>query len=299
MSRIFRDSSFQIAFFITLIFLGVGFVFLHFGLVGYGWFFFLILPVVLGISLGALPKRQHVLIGSAIAGCLLMVFLLVAGFEGFICILMTLPLLIPLVFLGAVISFLVKRYNDLKSVDSIPVLLLPLLPFLFGGIVEKALVGHDKRIIDVRSEIILPYTPEQVYDGIKSMDTVIAPKGTLMKIDLPVPRKCILEKEAVGGVRTCYFDGGKISEKITALQRGQLLKMDVTSYQLTGRKWLGFKEAIYTFEKMAGNQCRLTRITTYTSELRPRFYWEPLERWGIEEEHEYVFTALKKKLDHL
>ena len=39
----------------------------------------------------------------------------------------------------------------------------------------------------------------QVYDAIKSVDTLIADKPFLMKLDLPIPQKCILEKEEVGG----------------------------------------------------------------------------------------------------
>lgn len=34
--------------------------------------------------------------------------------------------------------------------------------------------------------------------------------------------------------------------------------------------------------------------------LKPRFYWQPLEKWGIEQEHEYeyeyVFNNLIKDL---
>jgi hypothetical protein len=66
---------------------------------------------------------------------------------------------------------------------------------------------------------------------------------------------------------------------------------------LTGRKWLGFKEAIYRFEQVAANQTKLTRITTYTSELRPRAYWQPLEELGIQQEHDYVFRNLQKDLN--
>jgi hypothetical protein len=72
--------------------------------------------------------------------------------------------------------------------------------------------------------------------------------------------------------------------------------MDVIDYKLTGRKWLGFQEAIYYFNKVGKDSCRLTRITTYASNLTPRFYWEPLEKIGIIQEHDYVFENLKNDL---
>jgi len=145
-----------------------------------------------------------------------------------------------------------------------------------------------------------------VYDAIKSVDTLVAGKPYLMQFDLPIPTKCVLEKEAVGGLRTCYFRSGQLSnadfgsgtivEKITQLEKAKVLRMDVISYNLIGRKWIGFKEAIYYFDKVGNNQCKMTRITTYTSELTPRIYWEPLEKLGIRQEHDYVFANLANDL---
>ena len=75
--------------------------------------------------------------------------------------------------------------------------------------------------------------------------------------------------------------------------------MDVIDYNLIGRNWLGFDEAIYYFDAVGSDSCKLTRITTYTSVLAPRFYWKPFEILGIEQEHEYVLNNLKKDLDRM
>jgi hypothetical protein len=296
MRRILLDRSFKIAIVLTLLFLGIGFALLHYGLVKYGWTFFILLPVVLGTSIGALPSKKAAYLGLGAGLISFLTGLLMIGAEGYICILMTLPFIFPLLFLGSVITHLLKRYHQLKATDKLNILLLPFLPFLFGGLIEKMIAGSSKEVISIRSEIILPYTNVQVYDAIKSVDTLIAEKPWLMKLDLPVPQKCILEKEAVGGLRTCYFEGGKILERITALEKGKILRMNVIKYELTGRKWLGFQEAIYTFDSIGSNSCKMTRITTYTSELKPRFYWASLERLGIEQEHQYVFSNLKNDL---
>ena len=219
---------------------------------------------------------------------------------------MALVLMAPFIFLGYIISHLAKRYRQIKGTNSLPVLILPLIPFLIAAPTEHYVKKDKEVIIEVRTEQVFDYTPEQVYDAIKSVDTLDAEKPFLMKFDLPVPTKCVLEKEEVCGIRTCYFKGGNFSngdfgggtivEKITALERGKILKMDVTDYNLIGRKWLGFKEAIYYFDKVGNNSCKLTRVTTYTSVLTPRFYWEPMEKLGIRQEHDYVFNNLVKDL---
>jgi hypothetical protein len=218
------------------------------------------------------------------------------GLEGYICVLMVLPLILPLIFLGSILTHLAKRYNKIKSTEKLRVLILPLFIFLLGAPIENLIVKNKKELIEIKSEIVFPYSNKQVYDAIKSVDTVIATKTYLMSIGLPVPQKCLLEKEEVGGIRTCYFSGGKIVEKITQLEKEKVLKMDVISYELTGRKWLGFKEATYTFDSLGTNKCKMTRITSYTSELKPRVYWEPFEQLGIEQEHQYIFDHLNKYL---
>jgi hypothetical protein len=296
MKTIFKDKSFRLSFIITMLFMSVGFAFLHFGLADYGWVFFVLLPIVLGISIGALPSYKWVTYG-ALFGLLVFITMLIAGkAEGFICVLMTLPILIPLIFLGAVISKLAKIYKNRSETDEISILLIPLVIFLFAAPIEKILTPKKKEIINIQTERVYPYTTLQVYDAIKNVDTLIAEKPFLMKIDLPIPNKCILEKEAVGGLRTCYFSGGTITEKITELEKAKILRMDVIDYKLTGRKWLGFKEAIYYFDKVGTDSCKLTRITTYTSELKPRLYWAPLEKLGIQQEHDYVFENLANDL---
>lgn len=306
MKRIIQDRSFQLSILLTIIFLVTGIAFLFLGLVNYSWILFILLPIVLGISIGAMPNKKYLLWGSLITTVITLVGLYIPGLSGLLCIVMTLPLVVPVIFLGYLISHLGKRYRNLKSTTSLPILLFPLLPFLIAAPAEHFLNPNKKEVVEVRTEQIFNYTPEHVYDEIKSVDTLIADKPYLMKFDLPIPTKCVLEKEEIGGLRTCYFRSGQLSnadfgsgtivEKITQLEKAKVLRMDVISYNLIGRKWIGFKEAIYYFDKVGNNQCKMTRVTTYTSELTPRIYWEPFEKLGIKQEHDYVFANLTNDL---
>ena len=42
-------------------------------------------------------------------------------------------------------------------------------------------------------------------------------------------------------------------------------------------------------------QTRLTRYTTISSRLYPRWYWRPLERWGVTSEHDYVMSNIARQ----
>jgi hypothetical protein len=235
-------------------------------------------------------------LGLAI-GLLIFIILLLAGkLEGIVCVVMTIPIVIPLVWLGVLTNSYLTKRGIIKQRHNLNVMVLPLLITLLSAPIEKYFYTDKIEIIEVKTERIYPYTTEQVYNAIKSVDTLIAEKPFLMKLDLPVPQKCILEKEEVGGQRTCYFEGGTITERITELEKAKVLRMDVIDYKLTGRKWLGFKEAIYYFEIVGKDSCKMTRITTYTSVLKPRIYWQPLEKLGISQEHDYVFDNLANDL---
>ena len=283
---------------LSFMFFLIGFMLLHYGHIEYGFAFFSLLPFIVGYVFGKTHSKKLSLYGLAISLVLMCVLLLTTGMDGMICVFMALPLIV----FGVLFGFFTRRSfskNTKQNSQSSNLLKSSVLPFLFFigvGLLEKTVSADGPEIIDVKTEMILLNTPMEVYETIKSVDTLVGEKPFLMKLDLPVPVKCVLEKEEVGGIRTCYFTGGTITERITELEKGKILKMDVIDYQLTGRKWLGFKEAIYLFEPAGENSCKLTRITTYTSELKPRFYWEPLEKWGIRQEHDYVFANLKNDL---
>ncbi len=282
---------------VSLIFLVAGFTLLHYELIGYGISFFVFLPFILGYILARANYKWISLVGLIVALMIFLGLLIAGNLEGMVCVLMSLPLMVVFVTVGVMIHYLFGKYQkENKDNHRIKSSIVPLVLFSTLGVIENKLTENDQFINEVRSEIVLPYSTLEVYETIKSVDTLDGEKPFLMQLDLPVPQKCILEDERIGGIRTCYFEGGKIVERITALEKGKVLKMDVIDYQLTGRKWLGFKEAIYYFEDLGNQRTKMTRITTYTSELYPRFYWQPLESIGIEQEHSYVFSNLKRDL---
>lgn len=282
---------------ISFTYLTVGFSLLHYDLIGYGLSFFVFLPFSLGYVLGKSTIKKISLVGLIISLIIFFILLLIGGLEGMVCVLLSMPIIMVAIALGAFAKHLLKRYQNRKKDDNlVKSSILPFCLFLIFAFIETELNKNEHFIVEVKSDIVLPYSPIQVYETIKSVDTLIAEKPFLMKLDLPIPQKCILEEERVGGLRICYFEGGQIVERITELEKGRILKMDVIDYQLTGRKWLGFKEAIYLFKKLDHSHTKMTRITSYTSELYPRFYWKYLEKIGIEQEHEYVFNNLKSDL---
>lgn len=296
MIQILKDKYFKITVILTLVYCSIGFAFLHLGLLEYSWIIFVLLPITLGIAIGSMPYKKWLHYGVGFAFTIFILLLVLGKLEGMICVLMSVPIIIPLIFIGIEISNFLKKKGIFKPKNTLKVLALPIIILIFGVPIENFIFTNEAQIEEVKTTRIYPFKPEQVYNSIKSVDTLVADKPFLMKLDLPIPQKCILEREAIGGLRTCYFEGGTITEKITELEKGKILRMDVIDYSLTGRKWLGFNEAIYYFDLIGYDSCQLTRITTYSSTLKPRFYWKALEIIGINQEHTFVFDNLSNDL---
>jgi hypothetical protein len=275
----------------------IGFALFYLKLVDYGFTLFIITPLCIGYFIGQKPTLGVSAAVALVFGlAVFFIMLLTAELEWLFCIVILFPLFIPVILIGIWIGYSLKKYIEKKHNTQNPQFsFYPFLILLFSGIIEHQF-NSNYEYGKVESSIDLACSKEIAYDFIKSVDTLEGKKSVLMSLGLPVPQKCILEKEEIGAKRTCYFENGTIEEKVTELKKGELLKMQVTDYKLLGLRWLKFEEATYIFTQK-DNFTRLTRITTYRSQLKPRFYWRFWERSAIEAEHEYVLNDLKRRLE--
>jgi hypothetical protein len=260
---------------------------------------FILIPVCTGFFIGRRPTwRMNFMVAIVFAVVAFLALLIASGLEVFACVIMASPLIVLGTVIGTGIGYFIRQQwddNDEKKNRNIKLSILPLAVVLFASTVEHYFV--DKyNYVKVSTSIYLPYSPAKVYDYIKSVDTLNTTKPFFMQLGLPVPQKCVLKDEKVGAMRTCYFEDGVIEEKVTAIKPGELLKMDVTRVTVPLPAWLTFEEAIYQFEPKDSGTV-ITRITTYKTELKPRFYWRYFETKAIEAEHEYVLDDLKHRLE--
>lgn len=278
---------------LTAVILLIGFVLMQINFVDYGYAFFILFPLFLGFAIGTLFKNGfqilYLTIGIVVGSLALLMF----GIEGFVCVLMLLPIFIFSVWLGYFISKRLKMKVD-SDTQKVMVSVLPLIVLLGAGHLEK-MIDLEPQKIEIVSSKLLDYTPEIVFDEVKAMEKLDAEKSLLMKLGLPTPIRCELKADTVGALRHCIFENGAIIAQLTKYEKGKILEMNVVDYTLTGRHWFKFIDANYTFEESEG-KTKITRTSSYTSILKPRWYWEPLEKYGIEKEHEFVLSSLKKNI---
>jgi Ca2+/Na+ antiporter len=282
---------------ITALLLLAGFLCLEVKAVGYGAAFFMAFPWAVGFAIGTLEQSRRNVLYLILGVVIFMALLLSAHLEGMVCVLMALPIFAGCVLLGswAQRAFRRKHETPNETPPRLLALLTPLAVLLVTGQVEK-FVTDPPALVTVTTSVTLPYPAQQVFEGVQQMDTLAAPKPWLLRLGLPTPYKCVLTAPRVGGRRTCLFDNGRIVAEITDYQPGERLTMDVIEYSLTGRHWFHFQDARYTFHRQA-HQTVITRTSSYRSQLRPRWYWQPLETYGIAQEHRFVLASLRQNLE--
>lgn len=261
-----------------------------------GFSLFFLLPVAAGLAAGLITRS-----GSLLPFTLLFTFLtcttllLILKVEGWVCIVMSAPIIFAGLGIGAFIGHLFRKHviDKLRAPKTARLIALIILPILLSGAnsVERASNDFSRTEI-ITSSVVLDATPDQVWDAIKRVDRIDLPRPFLLRIGLPVPVSCDLDVEAVGGERTCHFDSGYIKERVVEWNRPFSMKMNVTEVQVPGRDWLSFQDASYEFREQMG-QTLLIRKTTIVSRLLPAWYWRPLERIGVETEHNYLFEYLR------
>jgi hypothetical protein len=260
-----------------------------------GFVLFVLVPLASGVAISfTMRGKGSIPAATLLATFLSLIVLVSTGREGVLCAIMAFPLVFVTLLLGVGLGFLlINLIGGKKGATSTTLLLLPVL--IFGGHRLELRTPPQLRASVVKTTIWLPAAPDQVWLQIRAVDSIAGPRPFLMHVGLPIPQRCVLRGTAVGSKRTCYFDQGYIEETILDWQPPYRMRLSIDRTNLPGRHWLGFETAEYTLEPDHGGT-RLSRSTTITSGLSPSWYWEPLERWGVSSEHEYLFHDVERKV---
>ncbi len=266
----------------------------------FGTVVFILVPFIAGFFIAIFTPNGTRLIACLVGTLLLTLSILIfIGLEGYICCLMALPLLFVGVGLGVRMGmgFKDRFINGKKNSSQIRMLLLFGAAFMLVGAksLEQPFI-ESPRYETFEQRVTIAASPAKAWDLIKAMNRLDAHKPFLLRLGLPIPQSCEVDKEAVGGKRICHFNSGIIAQEITEWNRPDSMKFKITDCTLPGRHWLKFVEAGYDFIP-DGDKTIVVRKTTISSKLYPRWYWRNFEAWGIQSEHEFVLTDLKRRAE--
>lgn len=212
---------------------------------------------------------------------------------------MALPLIAAGMGLGATIGYFVRGRHLDATVNprrdrTLMMLAGPVL-LLSANQIEKPL-RDVQRTETFATTIEVAAPPEEIWKRLVRMSSMDGDKPFLLQIGLPVPNHCELDGGGVGARRVCYFDQGVIGQEVTEWREAEHMTVKTTESTLPGRHWLTFKDASYELKKTP-NGTLVERKTSIGSKLYPRWYWRPFEAWGVESEHGFVLTSLKRTVE--
>ncbi len=259
---------------------------------------FLLLPFATGFATALVARGKGIVFASlAIAAILCTAVLLLTGKEGWVCVLMSAPLIAVGLTVGAVAGWFVRwMIKELRAERLVTFLMLAGLPFfLMGANSVEERSRTTPRSETFTSRLVTDVSREMVWEQLKTFDRIQGTKGLLMMIGLPVPVSCSMSGEGIGATRICYFEEGHIEERVTEWNPPNTMKFEIVAFDVPGRPWLSFKDASYDLT-VEGTKTVVTRKTTIASILAPAWYWRPLEEIGVETEHEYLFEEVRRKI---
>ncbi len=266
-------------------------------------------PFAMGaITAFVLNRRHHVSRASTAFRSLIMLLMasaltLLLGAEGLVCILMVMPLAVPVVLLGAEMGRAIAASTRGPAAGVLPALLvLPLAGVLPGA--------ADGPVSVVRTSIDIDARPAEVWRSVIAFQPIPPPSEWLFRAGIAYPRYARIEGTGVGAVRYCVFSTGAFVEPITAWDEDRRLAFDVVSSPPPLRElslysiapphidgYLRSRRGEFLLVALPGGRTRLEGTTQYELRMAPAIYWRIWGDWIIGRIHRRVLEHIRAEAE--
>lgn len=270
----------------------------------YGLVLFAFLPMVIGAlaewSLPSATAGRAVALGALTAalGCGLF---LAIGAEGLICMVMALPLAIPLGMLGSWMAF---KSREIEAESRSTLLLL--LPLGLGSAGYDAAVAPT--VYEVTTSIEIAARPETIWQHVIAYSEMSEPTEWVFRTGIGYPRRVRLQGTGVGATRFCDFSTGSFVEPITVWEPGRRLEFNVVESAATMREWSPYgdiqpahlhgyfnsRKGRFVLTTLANGHTLLEGTTWYEHGLEPAPYWRWWSDYIVHRIHQRVLTHIKR-----
>jgi uncharacterized membrane protein YhaH (DUF805 family) len=281
----------------------------------YGWGLFIASPFCLGLT-AVLMHGYHqprslrsCLSVAALSPILLGGFLLLVAIEGLICLLMALPISLPLSLMGGVLGYHIQRrhWNRLEAPAMLGLIVL-LAPSMMG--MEIAL-PQTPPLYAVKTSLEINAPPEQVWQQVIAFSEITEPPEWIFRAGIAWPIRAELHGSGPGAVRHCVFSTGAFIEPIEVWDEPRLLKFSVASTPRPMRELTLFTEinaphldgflvsraGQFRLERLAHGHTRLEGTTWYQHGLWPASYWRLWSDFLIHRIHLRVLRHIQRQAE--
>jgi hypothetical protein len=257
----------------------------------YGWGLFVALPFAMGFAASLIyGVRRPRSLGSCMGVACLCISLLGVGLlglavEGVFCLIMALPIALPLAAFGGAFGYLVQRRRWFPN--GAPAFLSLLLLFVPGVQWMERVAAPAPPVYAVRTTIDVQAPPAQVWKQVVSFSEIPPPTEWMFRAGIAYPIRAGLQGAGVGAERHCVFSTGAFVEPIEVWDEPRRLKFSVTSNPAPMEEWTPYSHVepphLHGFLVSNGGQFLLTPLpngatrlegtTWYRHSLWPAAYW--------------------------
>jgi hypothetical protein len=211
--------------------------------------------------------------------------LLALAVEGIFCLVMAMPIALPLAAIGGTFGYLVQRRRWLQQ--GTPAFLSVLLIFVPGIQWMEHVAAPVPSVYIVRSAIDIKAPPEKVWKQVVAFAEIPPPREWMFRAGIAYPIRAEILGSGPGAERHCVFSTGAFVEPIEVWDEPRKLKFSVTSNPAPMEEWTPHSHIepphLHGFLVSNGGQFLLTALpnggtrlegtTWYRHTLWPAAYW--------------------------
>ena len=285
-------------------------------LANYGWGLFVALPYIMGFVAAGLygyrqPRSLSASIGVAsLSVVLLGALLLAVAVEGLVCLIMAIPIAIPLAVFGGFCANRLQKHRWLQAESSV---FFSMLLLVAPGIQwMEHMVHAPAPIFVIRSVVDVQAPPEKVWHEVVAFTEIPPPTEAMFRAGIAYPIRAEMIGTGVGAERHCIFSTGAFVEPIQVWDEPHLLKFSVTSNPPPMQEWTPYSHIdpphLHGFLVSEGGQFLLTPLpnggtrlegtTWYRHGLWPSPYWRIWSDTVIHQIHLRVLHHIKDQAEH-
>lgn len=231
--------------------------------------------------------------------------LAVLAFEGIVCLVLLVPLALPVCLLGATAGYFVQLIPWTMRSPGPLLLVLACLPTVIGA---EGLNPRTPPLFAVTTAVEVDAPPEQVWRHVVEFSELPPPDDWIFRTGVAYPVRGTMDGRGPGAIRHCVFSTGAFVEPIEVWDEPRLLRFSVASSPPPMKEWSPFadihpphldnylvsRRGQFRLEPLPGGRTRLEGTTWYHHTMWPAAYWKIWSDGIIRRIHMQVLRHVKR-----
>lgn len=277
--------------------------------------FLFLVPAALGFIVIWFEREERrwarMLFGPWISAVIMTLCTVALQLEGWICVIMALPVILFMASLGGVVAGFARPKVQTDGGRRLCVAAVALLPFVAGPL--ESLRARSNELRTVACSIDIAATPAQVWRQIRSVPRITEAEHTFSwhhRVGFPRPTEAVLEGTGVGSVRYARFEGDLLFvEKVTEWDENRRLSFSIKAdtanippttldeHVIIGGPYFDVLHGTYWIEPLGPDRVRLHLASDQRLATGFNAYAAWWTEWVMADLQDYILRIVKARAE--